>query len=170
MGQTEREQSEGALEQGSYGQIEQANMDKVFQDLKKDWQTISKKRVLIVDDDPDIRDFARVHLMAEGFDLSEAEDGRQALLCGAKLGPDLVLLDIFMPGLNGILVCRYLKKNVKIMHPPIVVMMSRANDRSYVVEAIRAGADDYIVKPFTGESLVSKVREHMRSEVAYKAL
>ena len=150
--------------------FEQGNVDQLFQ--QKAQYRSQKKLVLVVDDDPDIRDFVRATLTAYQFDVFEVSNGSDALRLAFKLNADLVLLDILMPGLNGIVTCRYLKRNISMINnqPPPVIMMTSVNEQEIVIEAIKAGADDYIVKPFTGESLVSKVREHLRSDVAYKAL
>jgi DNA-binding response OmpR family regulator len=114
-------------------------------------------RILVVDDDPDIRLLLRLELSAEGHAISEAGDGRAALEALEREPVDLVLLDIMMPVLDGWEVLRTLEAGAS---PPIVVVTALAtHDQSHLVELLELGAVDVVVKPFDPGWLVSLVAE-----------
>jgi two-component system response regulator MtrA len=114
--------------------------------------------LLIVEDDPSLREVIRLGLEAGGFRIVTADNGPSALLTFASSRPDLVLLDIMLPGLDGIAVCRELRR---ISLVPIVMLTARAST-SDVVEGLEAGADDYVTKPFEFPELVARVRSALR--------
>lgn len=101
-------------------------------------------KVLVVDDDPTIREVLTA--MLDGLDLAEAPDGVQALQVAGEMRPDVVLLDIMMPGVDGYEVCRRLKG---LPHPPRVIMITAKATSADEQEAREAGADDYLRKPFS---------------------
>ncbi len=117
-----------------------------------------KLRILIVEDDPGISDFINLELKHEGFDTCIAETGRQALVEFEKFVPDLVLLDVMLPELNGHEVLRRIRKVSKV---PIIMVTARGEtyDR---VNGLDAGADDYIPKPFEIEELLARMRAVLR--------
>jgi two-component system OmpR family response regulator len=115
-------------------------------------------RVLIVDDDPAIRDVVRFALARAGFDTIEAATGRAALACFADAQPDIVVLDIMMPELDGIEVCREIRRTGAT---PIVFLSSR-NDEIDRIVGLELGADDYVVKPFSPRELVARVKAVLR--------
>jgi two-component system response regulator MprA len=110
-------------------------------------------RVLVVDDDPDIRAMVRRGLRYGGFEVLEAADGAQALALAALESPDLVVLDVRMPGIDGHEVCRRLRADGAV---PILMLTARGEieDR---VSGLRMGADDYLVKPFAFQELVARL-------------
>ncbi len=114
--------------------------------------------IFIVEDDPSLREVTRLGLEADGFRVGTAEDGPSALLTFPSLKPDLVLLDIMLPGLDGIAVCRELRR---VSLVPIVMLTARAST-SDVVEGLEAGADDYVTKPFEFPELVARIRSALR--------
>ncbi len=114
--------------------------------------------MLIVEDDPSLREVIRLGLEGEGFRVAAAEDGPSALIAFASHPPDLVLLDVMLPGLDGFAVCRELRK---ISLAPIVMLTARAST-SDVVEGLEAGADDYVTKPFEFPELIARVRSALR--------
>ncbi len=104
------------------------------------------RKVLVVDDDPTIRDVLATMLGFEGCEVSTAPDGQAALDTARSIHPDVVLLDVMMPGLTGLEVCRLLKADA---HPPKVVMVTAKATLEDVAEGHGAGADAYLAKPFS---------------------
>ena len=118
-------------------------------------------KILIVDDDPDIRDVLKLTLSEENYEIIEAEDGEQALKAIATKNPNLVLLDYNIPKVDGREVCRRVKKDILLRHLPII-MVTGKGDVSDKVNGIDAGADDYIVKPFEPKELMARIRMTIR--------
>lgn len=111
-------------------------------------------RILIADDDPQILRALRITLSARGYDVSTADDGRQAVNAAIEVHPDLVMLDLGMPGLTGIEVIEALRGWSTV---PILVVSGRS-DSADKVDALDAGADDYVTKPFVIDELLARVR------------
>ena len=116
-------------------------------------------RVLVVDDEPPIRRFLRTSLTAQGYDVTEAEDGARALEEMRRRPPDLLVLDLGLPVLDGLEVIRRLRGDG--ITAPIIVLSSRA-DEAGKVEALDLGADDYVTKPFGMDELLARIRTAMR--------
>jgi DNA-binding response OmpR family regulator len=114
--------------------------------------------VLIVDDDPKIRDLLRLYVEREGHRAAFAADGPEALAVAGQSPPDLVLLDVMLPGLDGFEVCRRLREASDV---PVVLLTARSGDSDKVV-GLDIGADDYIVKPFSPRELMARVRVQLR--------
>ncbi|MGA2483956.1 MAG: response regulator transcription factor [Candidatus Acidiferrales bacterium] len=115
-------------------------------------------KILVVDDEPQIRRVLRAALGGRGYVIFEARDGEQALEMLRKDVPDLVLLDINMPGLNGLEVCREIRAALDVP----ILMLSVRNTEKDKVRALDAGADDYVVKPFGMEELLARIRAALR--------
>jgi two-component system KDP operon response regulator KdpE len=120
---------------------------------------IAPQRVLVVDDEPAIRRFLRTSLRAEGYDLVEAETGEAALAEIRRRPPDLVVLDLGLPGISGLDVIRQLREEGSAV--PIIVLTVRA-DEAGKVEALDLGADDYVTKPFGMDELLARMRAALR--------
>jgi diguanylate cyclase (GGDEF)-like protein len=118
-------------------------------------------RVLVVDDEPDIRDVLKITLEAEKYEVIEAENGEEAIKIIAQKTPDLVLLDYKMPKMDGREVCRRIKKDILLRHLPII-MVTGKGEITDKVDGIDAGADDYIVKPFEPEELLAHIKMILR--------
>jgi diguanylate cyclase (GGDEF)-like protein len=120
-----------------------------------------KDRVLVVDDDPDILQFVEMNLDMEGFDTHTAESGRLALEIARERPPDLILLDVMMPELDGLTVLRRLRSSPATASIPVVLLTAKAlaEDR---VRGLDLGADDYITKPFDIEELLARVKAVLR--------
>ena len=116
-------------------------------------------RVLVVDDEPPIRRFLRTTLSAQGYDIAEAEDGATALEEVRRRPPDLLVLDLGLPGVGGLEVIRRLRGDG--VAAPIIVLSSRA-DEAGKVEALDLGADDYVTKPFGMDELLARIRAALR--------
>jgi two-component system, OmpR family, KDP operon response regulator KdpE len=119
-------------------------------------------RVLIVDDEPPIRRFLRTSLTAQGYDIVEAEDGVKALDEVRRMSPDVLVLDLGLPGMDGLEVIRRLRGGGATL--PIIVLSSRA-DEAGKVEALDLGADDYVTKPFGVDELLARLRAAMRHKL-----
>jgi two-component system, OmpR family, response regulator MtrA len=117
------------------------------------------QRILVIEDDQSIAEIVGILLRAEGFEVSYCADGNQALNAFQVVNPDLVLLDLMLPGRDGIEICRAIRESSGI---PIVMLTARS-DTSDVVTGLEAGADDYIVKPIKNEELIARIRARLRS-------
>ena len=113
-------------------------------------------RILLVEDDPDIRHLVSYKLARGGFDVDEAADGAGALAAARKHAPDLVILDVRMPRMSGLDVCRELRADPRTARAPIIMLTARARPQD-VEQAYAAGATDYVVKPFSPRELQERV-------------
>lgn len=118
-------------------------------------------KILIVDDDPDIRDVLKLTLAEENYEILEAGDGEEALKAVQKNPPDLVLLDYKIPKIDGREVCRRLKSDLLLRHLPIIMVTGKGEIKDKV-DGIDAGADDYVVKPFEPKELMARIRMILR--------
>lgn len=114
--------------------------------------------VLIVDDDADIRDVVRIALLQAGFQTEEAADGAAALAAVTQVKPDLVVLDIGLPEMDGLEVCRTLRVSTDV---PVLFLTARGDEIDRIV-GLEMGADDYLAKPFSPRELVARVRAILR--------
>ncbi|PIQ82574.1 MAG: diguanylate cyclase response regulator [Candidatus Omnitrophica bacterium CG11_big_fil_rev_8_21_14_0_20_64_10] len=124
-------------------------------------ETKPKKKVLVVDDDPDIRDVIRLTLEEEGYEISEAPNGAEGVEQVRQSPPDLILLDFTMPKMDGGQVCQALKKDLLLQHVPIIMLTSRG-EVADKVQGINVGADDYMTKPFEPAELLARVQMIVR--------
>ena len=119
------------------------------------------ERVLIVDDDPDIQRLVSYNLSQAGFQVTTASSGRTALETVQKHPPDLIILDIMMPDIDGMEVCRTLRQRENSRRIPIIMLTARADEIDRVV-GFELGADDYVMKPFSPRELVLRVKSIFR--------
>ena len=117
------------------------------------------QRILVIEDDQSIAEIVGILLRAEGFEVSYCADGNQALNAFQVVNPDLVLLDLMLPGRDGVEICRAIRDSSGV---PIVMLTARS-DTSDVVTGLEAGADDYIVKPIKNEELIARIRARLRN-------
>lgn len=122
---------------------------------------MSKKKILIVDDEVDLVETIRFPLEKEGFTVLVSYDGEDALDQARKEKPDLILLDIMLPKLDGYKVCRLLKFDEQYKHIPILMLTARTQERDRII-GMETGADEYITKPFELEELLEKVRSYLK--------
>ncbi len=120
-----------------------------------------KRSILVVEDEKDIRDLIRFHLEQEGFRVREAESGEQALAQSASERPALVVLDIMLPGVDGLEVCRRLRAADGTRALPVIMLTAKAAEVDRVL-GLELGADDYLTKPFSPRELVARVRAVLR--------
>jgi two-component system OmpR family response regulator len=114
--------------------------------------------ILLIDDDPHIRDILRFALTREGFAVTEAADGAEGLATAQRTPPDLIILDVMMPELDGTEVCRRLRRDSDI---PIIFLSSRDDEIDRVL-GLELGGDDYVAKPFSPRELVARVKAVLR--------
>ena len=121
------------------------------------------KRVLVVDDEQNIVDILRFNLEREGYEVITAEDGVQGLAMARSSDPDLILLDVMMPEMDGFQVCSELRKEDKLT--PIIMLTAREEEADRVM-GLELGADDYVSKPFSVRELMARVRTNIRRQAA----
>ena len=125
---------------------------------------MASKRILVVEDDPSIRRVIVLALKSGGYtDVTETADGDAALEAAFRTRMDLVLLDLMLPGLDGISVCRRLRTNPETAEVAIVMLTARGAECD-IVSGLDAGADDYITKPFSKEVLLARIRAALRKD------
>jgi len=129
-------------------------------------QVLPAVRVLVVDDDPTVAEVVRAYLLRAGMDVELAADGVSALAAAARVRPDLVVLDLMLPGLGGLEVCERLRRS----RPDLpVVMLTALGEESDRILGLETGADDYLVKPFSPRELVLRVQSVLRRSGAVPA-
>lgn len=126
---------------------------------------MGKKRILIIEDEEDIRELIRYTLDREGFGVSEAGTGEEGLRSAADRNPDLVLLDLMLPGKDGLSVCRELKGDEATRNIPVIMVTARGEE-SDIVAGLELGAEDYVVKPFSPKVLAARIRSVLRRREA----
>ena len=122
--------------------------------------TIAQK-ILVVEDEPDIRKLVNYNLAQERYKVLEAEDGEQALKIVQRDKPNLVILDLMLPGLSGLEVCKLLRERTDTAKLPILMLTAKAGEADRVI-GLEMGADDYLAKPFSPRELVARVRAILR--------
>ena len=122
---------------------------------------MSLRKIVVIEDEPDIREIVEYNLTREGFSVFTAANGDEGFETVVREAPDLVLLDLLLPGLDGIEVCRRLKLDPVTRKIPII-MVSAKGEESDVVLGLGVGADDYVTKPFRPKVLIARVRAVLR--------
>lgn len=120
-----------------------------------------KNRILVVDDEKDILELVKYNMEKEGFKVDVADDGEKALDYLKKEKPDLIILDLMLPGIDGLEICRLLKKGEKTSYIPIVMLTAKDTETDIVV-GLELGADDYVTKPFSPKVLIARVKSVLR--------
>jgi len=119
-----------------------------------------KKRILVVDDNPQLVDLLRIRLEYSGFEVLTAFDGKEGLDKARNDNPDLIILDVMLPKMNGYKVCRLLKFDQKYKHIPIVMLSSRAKESDAAI-GIQTGANEYVFKPYDQKKLIEIVNKYV---------
>lgn len=116
-----------------------------------------KKKILVVDDEPHIVNLVRLTLSGEKYEVYSAYSGQEALRLAQQIRPDLILLDIMMPNMDGYQVCEELRKDKRTANVPIMILSAKSQlvDK---FKSINVGADDYVVKPFDPDELIKRVK------------
>ncbi len=119
------------------------------------------EKILIIEDEEDLVKGLKLNLVDEGYEVDYALDGKEGLRKALKEKPDLILLDIMLPGMNGLEICKELRQNK--MDIPIVMLTAKGDEIDKVI-GLEIGADDYISKPFSIRELLARVKAHLRRE------
>jgi two-component system, OmpR family, alkaline phosphatase synthesis response regulator PhoP len=122
---------------------------------------MSNKKILVVDDDLKIAELVRLYLVREGFSVQIAMDGKEALKIARETRPDLIVLDIMLPGMTGLEVCKTLRNESSV---PIILLTAKTTEQDRI-EGLDLGADDYVTKPFSPKELAARVRAVFRRTV-----
>jgi two-component system, OmpR family, alkaline phosphatase synthesis response regulator PhoP len=120
-----------------------------------------KKTILVVDDERDLLDLIEYNLKKEGYDVLKAEDGVEGIRMAKKYKPDLVLLDIMMPKMDGLEACERIRADEDIMHTPIIFLTAKSDEKTEVT-GLNLGADDFLTKPISTAKLVSRITAVLR--------
>jgi two-component system alkaline phosphatase synthesis response regulator PhoP len=126
-------------------------------------QTQTNYKILVVDDDPDIVELLHYNLTREGYSVAQAENGKKAIEVAHAFKPDVILMDVMMPLLDGIAACRQLREESEFRNTHIIFLTARAEEFSEVA-AFDAGADDFITKPIKPRALLSRLAAFARRE------
>ena len=118
------------------------------------------KKILVIDDEPRLLKAITIRLKASGYEVITGQDGAEGLEKAKSLNPDLIVLDILMPKMDGYEVCRLLKFDEKYKSIPVIMLTAKAQDIDKAMGK-KVGADDYITKPFETQDLVDKVKKHL---------
>ena len=122
---------------------------------------MEKKKILVVDDEPDVTDLVAYHMKAKGFHVETLNDATASISKARTYHPDLVILDIMMPHLSGIQICRILRADPKLAKVPIIFLTAKSEPHDRI-EGLESGADDYLPKPFSPKELVLRVESILR--------
>lgn len=120
-----------------------------------------RKKILIVDDEYFLSETMKLRFEHEGYAVACAEDGNEALHQLREAGADLVIMDIMMPGLDGLAATRAIREDRKLKNTPVIVLTARARDEDRIA-SVQAGANDYLVKPFEVGDLIAKVQKWLK--------
>ena len=120
-----------------------------------------KKTVLLVDDEKDLVDILTLRFQADGYEVIQALDGKEGLEKAKSEKPDMIILDVMMPKLNGYQVCKELKQDAKYKHIPIIMLTAKAQE-SDKFWGMETGADDYVTKPFDFGNLLETVKKYLK--------
>ncbi len=126
-----------------------------------------KERILVVEDEEDLQELLRVNLSREGYRVICASTGRDALVQVKNTPPQLIVLDILLPEIDGLQVCRLLKENPDTRHIPVIMVTAKSAE-SDIVAGLEVGADDYVTKPFSPKVLVARIRAQLRRKTAHQ--
>ena len=121
----------------------------------------ANKKILVADDEPDVLHLVSLNLKNAGFNVVKAEDGMKALTQARETQPALIVLDLMLPEMSGLEVCKVLKKEPGTSHIPIIMLTAKAEEVDRIV-GLELGADDYLTKPFSPRELVLRVKSVMR--------
>jgi two-component system phosphate regulon response regulator PhoB len=123
---------------------------------------MKRGRILVVDDEPDLLELVKHQLQKEHYEVTTALDGEVALAQARRNPPDLVVLDLMLPGIDGLEVCRRLRADPRTMHVPIVMLTAKGEESDAVI-GLSQGADDYVRKPFGSKELLARIAARLRA-------
>jgi len=129
--------------------------------------TVAQKQILIIEDEEDVLELERYNLTREGFAVVAASRGDEGLKAVALKRPDLIILDLMLPGINGLEVCRRLKSDPLTADIPIIMVTAKGEEADIIV-GLELGADDYVSKPFSIKILISRIRAVLRRQQGHE--
>ncbi|MDR0466646.1 MAG: response regulator transcription factor [Deltaproteobacteria bacterium] len=124
---------------------------------------MGRQKILLIEDEADIRELLAFNLQKEGFATLEAGDGRVGLEMASRHAPVLILLDLMLPGMDGLTVCRELERNPATASIPLIMLTAKGEEMDRVV-GLELGADDYVVKPFSVRELILRIRNILKRQ------
>ena len=124
---------------------------------------MAKQKILVVEDEEDIQELVTYNLGKEGYQVTGVFTGEEALTCTRNVRPDLIVLDLMLPGVDGLEVCRILKADRTTQHIPVVMLTAKGEEADIVV-GLELGADDYITKPFSPKVLLARLKAVLRRQ------
>ena len=128
------------------------------------WQnTQEKQKVLVIDDEENIIEFIKLGLRYENFHVESSPDGEQGVTMAQRINPDVIILDVMMPGIDGLEVCRRLRANPTTQDIPVLMLTAKDEVRDRIA-GLRTGADDYLTKPFDFDELLERIRAILRRQ------
>lgn len=122
---------------------------------------MAKQTILVVDDEKDLLDLIEYNLRKEGFNVLKAENGEEGIAMAKEYSPDLVLLDIMMPKMDGLQAVEVMRKDAELKRIPIILLTARSDEKTEV-EGLNKGSDDYITKPISTTKLISRIKAVLR--------
>lgn len=122
---------------------------------------MAREKIVAIEDEPDLLEVVRYNLAREGYEVVSAEDGLEGLEVIGRSRPDLVLLDLMLPGMDGLEICRRVKYDPETRNIPVIIVSAKGEE-SDVVLGLEMGADDYVAKPFSPRELVARVKAVLR--------
>jgi two-component system, OmpR family, alkaline phosphatase synthesis response regulator PhoP len=125
-----------------------------------------KGTILVIDDEADLVELVRYNLVREGFQVIAANDGESGLRFAGQKSPDLVVVDLMLPGIDGLEVCRRLRSESRTFRLPIIMLTAKSSESDRVV-GLEMGADDYITKPFSPSELVARIKALLRRAAGF---
>jgi len=129
---------------------------------------MAKEHILVVEDEEDILELLRYNLAKEGFRVTGVLSGEEAVRAARSTPPDLIVLDLMLPGMDGLTVCRELKMDAKTREAPIIILTAKGEEAD-IVAGLELGADDYVIKPFSPRVLLARLRAVLRRRQAEPA-
>jgi len=122
---------------------------------------MKRQKILIIEDEEDILALIHYNLVKDGYNATPVTSGEEGVRCASQNPPDLIILDLMLPGIDGLEVCRQLKNNSSTAHVP-VIMLTAKEEEADVVSGLESGADDYITKPFSFKILLARIKTVLR--------
>ena len=126
---------------------------------------MAKEKILIVEDEEDIQELIQYNLIKSGFNTSVYSSGEEILEVIQRISPALILLDIMLPGIDGLSICKQLKGNENTKHYPIIMLTARGEEED-IIKGFEYGADDYVTKPFSPKVLISRIKAVLKRNYA----
>lgn len=130
-------------------------------EVPKEAKAMNRAHVLVVDDEPDLLELVQYNLAAAGYDVTCVGSGEEALAAVGSVRPELVILDVLLPGMDGLDVCKTLKGDAQTSAIPIVMLTARGEEAD-IVTGLEVGADDYLAKPFSPRELLARIKAVLR--------